>query len=132
MENALLVALALGSGGMLLWSLLRGGLGAKNVSPAEAVMLINREHAIVLDVRDETEFAGGHIPDAKNIPLAQLDGRINELKKYQQKPVIVNCQSGARSAKACDVLKKAGFAQARNLTGGMGAWSNAKLPVAKA
>jgi rhodanese-related sulfurtransferase len=131
MENVLWVALALGSGGMLLWSMLRGGLGPKNVSPAEAVLLINREHGIVLDVRNETEFAGGHIPEAKNIPLAQLNERLNELKKYQQKPVVVNCQSGMHSTKACGILQKAGFTQVRSLSGGIGAWNNAKLPVAK-
>lgn len=122
----------LGSGAMLLWPMLRGSTsGAKDVSPAEAVLLINRENAIVLDVREESEFAAGHIPDAKNIPLSKLAERINELRKFQQKPVVVNCQTDMRSAKAFGQLKEAGFTNLYNLRGGLNAWNEAKLPVAK-
>lgn len=132
MENIGWIGLLLGSGAMLLWPMLRGSAsGAKDVSPAEAVLLINRENAIVLDVREEGEFAAGHIPDAKNIPLSKLAERINELRKFQQKPVVVNCQGGVRSANACGQLKKAGFTTLYNLRGGLGAWNEAKLPVAK-
>jgi rhodanese-related sulfurtransferase len=132
MENIWWLGLALGSGGMLLWPALRGGAsGVANVTPAEAVLLINRENAVVLDVRDESEFAAGHIADAKNIPLAKLAERANELRKYQQKPVIVHCQSGVRSGNACSQLKQAGFTRLYSLKGGLNAWSEAKLPVTK-
>lgn len=132
MENIWWIGLMLGSGVMLLWPMLRGGAsGATDVSPAEAVLLINRENALVLDVREEGEFAAGHIPDAKNIPLAKLTERANELRKYQQKPLLVNCQGGVRSANACGQLKKAGFTRIYNLRGGLTAWNEAKLPVAK-
>ncbi|HSI23177.1 MAG TPA: rhodanese-like domain-containing protein [Methylophilaceae bacterium] len=132
MENIGWIGLLLGSGAMLLWPMLRGSAsGVKDVSPAEAVLLINRENAIVLDVREEGEFAAGHIPDAKNIPLSKLAERANELRKFQQKPVVVNCQGGVRSANACGQLKKAGFTTLYNLRGGLGAWNEAKLPVAK-
>jgi rhodanese-related sulfurtransferase len=132
MENIGWIGLLLGSGAMLLWPMLRGSAsGAKDVSPAEAVLLINRENAIVLDVREEGEFAAGHIPNAKNIPISKLAERINELRKFQQKPVVVNCQGGVRSANACGQLKKAGFTTLYNLRGGLGAWNEAKLPVAK-
>lgn len=132
MENIWWIGLMLGSGALLLWPMLRGSAsGAKDVSPAEAVLLINRENAIVLDVREESEFATGHIPDAKNIPLSKLAERANELRKFQQKPVVVNCQGDMRSANAFDQLKKAGFTNLYNLRGGLRAWNEAKLPVAK-
>lgn len=133
MENVWLIGLALGSGAMLLWPMLRSGAsGATEVSPAEAVLLINRENALVLDVREESEFAAGHVADAKNIPLAKLTERINELRKYQQKPVLVSCRSGMRTANACGQLKKAGFTRIYNLKGGIDAWKQANLPVTRA
>jgi rhodanese-related sulfurtransferase len=82
-------------------------------------------------VREESEFAAGHIPDAKNIPLSKLAERINELRKFQQKPVVVNCETDMRSAKAFGQLKEAGFTNLYNLRGGLNAWNEAKLPVAK-
>lgn len=131
-HNIWWIGLALGSGAMLLWPMLRGGVsGAKDVSAVEAVMLINREHALVLDVREEIEFATGHIAEAKNIPLSQLAERLKELNKYQQKPLLVNCQGGVRSAKACGQLKSAGFTQIYNLKGGVEAWKQANMPVVK-
>ncbi|MDI1310354.1 MAG: rhodanese-like domain-containing protein [Methylotenera sp.] len=129
-SNILLIGLAIGSGFMLLLpSFRKGAGGVPNLSPAEAVTLINRSNAFVLDVRDEAEFASGHIADATNIPLAGLEARIGELKKYQNKTVLVNCQKGMRSAKACDILRKAEFSQVNNLQGGLSAWLEAKLPV---
>jgi rhodanese-related sulfurtransferase len=131
-ENALLIGLFLGSGFMLLWPLLkRGAGGISSVTPSEAVVLINRSNAVVLDVRDEAEFANGHITDARHIPLAQLADRIKELQKFKDKPVLVNCQAGTRSAKAGDTLRKSGFTQVHNLQGGLNAWVQAKLPVVK-
>lgn len=129
-ENIIWIGLILGSGVMLLWpQLRRGSAGLTEVSPTEAVLLINRENALVLDVRSDTEFAGGHIADARNIPLAQLAERIDELRKYQQKPIVVNCQSGVRTNSACAQLKKAGFTRLYNLRGGMNAWKQANLPT---
>lgn len=129
-SNILLIGLAIGSGLMLLLpSLRKGAGGVPNLSPAEAVTLINRSNAVVLDVRDEAEFASGHIADASNIPVDALAQRIGELKKYQNKPILVNCQRGVRSAKACDILRKAEFTQVHNLQGGISAWLEAKLPV---
>jgi len=129
-SNILLIGLAIGSGIMLLLpSFKKGAGGVPNLSPAEAVTLINRSNAFVLDVRDDAEFAGGHIADATHIPLANLEARIGELKKYQNKPILVNCQKGMRAAKACDILRKAEFTQVNNLQGGLSAWLEAKLPV---
>ncbi len=129
-SNILLIGLALGSGVMLLLPMLKGGAGGvPSLSPSEAVTLINRSHAIVIDVRDDAEFASGHIADAKHIPLSSLPERLNELKKYKDKTVLVNCQRGMRSAKACDILRKAEFTQLHNLQGGLEAWTAAKLPL---
>jgi rhodanese-related sulfurtransferase len=132
-SNILLIGLALGSGVMLLLPMFKKGAGGvPNLSSAEAVTLINRAHALVLDVRDDAEFASGHIADAKHIPLAHLAERLVELKKYKDKAVLVNCQRGMRSAKACDILRKAEFSQLHNLQGGLDAWTAAKLPLVKA
>ncbi len=129
-SNILLIGLAIGSGIMLLLpSFKKGAGGVPNLSPAEAVTLINRSNAFVLDVRDEAEFASGHIADATHIPVTDLAARIGELKKYQNKTILVNCQKGMRSAKACDILRKAEFTQVNNLQGGLSAWLEAKLPV---
>lgn len=132
LDNALLIALMLVSGGMLLWPMLqRSASGVTNLSPNDAVMLINRSNAIVLDVRDDAEFAGGHITDAKHIPLVQLEERIAEIRRFKDKPVLVNCQAGVRSGKACDILRKHEFTKLYNLQGGLNAWLQAKLPIVK-
>lgn len=132
-NNILLIGLALGSGIMLLLPAFKKGAGGvPNLTTAEAINLINRSHAIVLDVRNDAEFANGHIVDAKHIPVDKLSERLNELTKYKDKPILVNCQRGMRSAKACDILRKAEFTQVHNLQGGLDAWLEAKLPVVKA
>nr|WP_233410598.1 rhodanese-like domain-containing protein [Rugamonas sp. CCM 8940] len=117
------------SGGALLWPVLtqRG----KRASALEVTQLINRGKAAIVDVRDAKDFADGHLPDAKNIPLAELATRIGELDKFKSKSVIVVCQSGARAAKAAKQLQQAGFAEVLNLDGGVSAWKSAGLPIAK-
>lgn len=131
-KNIWFILLALVSAGMLLWPMLRrGAIGIRDVTPAEAVIMINRERAIVLDVRENAEFAGGHITDARNIPLAQLTSRLGELEKFRDKPIVINCQVGGRSASACALLKKQGFTKAVNLKHGIAAWIDAKLPVTR-
>ena len=131
-KNVFLVGLALGSAFMLLWPMLkRTASGVANLAPNEAVLLINRANAVVLDVRDDAEFASGHITDAKHIPLAQLDARVGEIRKFKDKPILVYCQSGVRSSKACDILRKHEFSKVHNLQGGLAAWIQAKLPVVK-
>jgi rhodanese-related sulfurtransferase len=131
LNNLLLVGLAVISGLMLIWPVLRGNGGAVTVAPAEAVLLINRNNALVLDVRDEAEFAAGHIMGARNIPLARLAERVGEIEKYKERPLLVNCQGGVRSLKACDILRRQGFSQLHSLEGGINAWVAAKLPVVK-
>lgn len=133
-QNVMLIGLAIVSGTMLLWPLLSRGSsgGAASLTPSEAVLMMNRASVLILDVRDETEFANGHITGAKHIPLADLESRLKEIQKFKAKPVIVNCQAGMRSAKACAVLRKLEFTQVHNLQGGLNAWAQAKLPLVKA
>lgn len=106
-------------------------LGFREVKPAEAVHLINHEDAVVLDTRGQDEFAGGHILNAINIPLAELDDRIGDLDPGGGRPVIVCCRTGQRSARASAVLKKQGIGTIYKLAGGLTAWESAGLPLTK-
>lgn len=131
-QNIWLVLLAAMSGFMLVVPGLRGRMsGIKQVGPQEAVMLMNHSNALVLDVREPSEFADGHIGQAKHIPLGSLANRLSELEKYKDKPIVAVCRSGQRSGVACGTLHKAGFANLHNLSGGMMAWDQAGLPKAK-
>ena len=125
-QNVFLVILALTSGGMLVWTFLQGGSG---LSPAEATLKINRDDALVIDVRDNAEWASGRIPGARHMAMDQLPKRLGELEKFKDRPLVVYCASGNRSASACTMLRKAGFAQVFNLDGGLPAWREANLPV---
>jgi rhodanese-related sulfurtransferase len=128
-DNWMLAALAGVSGAMLTWSFIGGRLsGVEQADTLKATRLYN-DDALVLDVREDNEYAAGHIPKAKHIPLAQLSGRISELDKFKNKPVLVTCRSGQRSARACGMLKKAGFETVYNQAGGILAWERANLPV---
>ena len=93
--------------------------------------MLNRSKPLILDVRDATEFASGHIQGAKNIPLAELEGRMKELVKFKDKPVLVHCQKGMRAKSACAILIAQQFTQLNNLEGGLNAWVEAKLPLVK-
>jgi rhodanese-related sulfurtransferase len=130
-NNLLLIAVAFASGGMLIWPFLRRSAGGPRLSTLQATQLINREDALLLDVRDAAEYAKGHILGAKNVPLADLERRAAEFDKHKAKPVIVNCDSGNRATRALSVLKARGFASVYNLDGGYGAWQQAGLPVEK-
>ncbi len=131
--NVWLILIALVSGGMLLWPAIRrvAGGGAHEVSTFEATQLINRRDAIVLDVREPAEYANGHIPSARHIPIGQLASRLKELEKFKQRPIVVTGGVGNRAASAIGVLRKGGFAEAVNLRGGIAAWQQASLPLEK-
>jgi rhodanese-related sulfurtransferase len=131
-ENILFIGLAIGSGFGLLWPMLnRGTSGVPNLSATEAVLLLNRDKPLVLDVRDATEFAAGHIQGAKNIPVAELANRLKEIEKFKDKPVLVHCQKGMRAKSACNILKAQQFSKLSSLQGGLDTWIEAKLPVVK-
>ena len=130
MKNWMLVLTALVSGFFLVWPQLKGkGLGG-GVGTAEAVRLINREKAVLIDVSEPDEFAKGHPNGARNIPLAKLDGA-KELPSNKALPLVVVCPTGSRASRAAGVLRKAGYEKAQPLAGGFGAWREANLPVEK-
>ena len=127
LDNIWLISLILISGGALLIPVLQRS-GAK-VSLLQATQLMNQSRCTILDVRDTTEFAAGHINNAKNIPVAELSKRIAELEKQKAHTVLTVCASGTRSATASAVLTRAGFANVVSLDGGMSAWQAQGLPV---
>jgi rhodanese-related sulfurtransferase len=130
-NNLLLFAVAFVSGAMLLWPLVRRSTGGPWVNPTQATQLINREDALVIDVRDAGEFAAGHVLGAKHLPLARLDPPGADLVKRKDRPVIVYCDGGDRASKAAAALRKQGFTRVATLAGGIGAWQQAGLPVEK-
>lgn len=130
-NNIFLIAVAFISGAMLIFPLVRSRAGGPAVDTTGATHLINREDALVIDVRDAEEYAKGHILGARNIPLAQLEARIAELEKHKAKPLILSCDTGNRSQGALATLRARGFERAVNLAGGLAAWRQAGLPVEK-
>ncbi len=129
-QNILLIAVVVISGLGLLWPLIAGTAG-KGLDPVAATQLINREDACILDVREAAEFAKGHLPEARNIPLDKLSDRIGELEKFKDRALLVCCAAGIRSVKACAQLKKNGFTRMHSLAGGVDAWVAAGYPVKK-
>lgn len=129
LENWLLILVAFVSGGMLVWPMVNKG-GGGSVSPAEAVRLINREKAVLIDVCEPAEFAAGHAMGARNVPLGSLAGS-KDLPGNKATPVVVMCASGARASRAAAQLRKAGYERAVAVAGGNGAWRDASLPVEK-
>jgi rhodanese-related sulfurtransferase len=130
-QNAVYIGLALGSGVALLWPLLNRSSGVPNVTATEAVLLMNRAKILILDVRDEAEFAAGHVQGAKHVPVAELVNRLKEIEKFKDKPVLVHCQKGTRAKAACSILQAQKFSQLQNLEGGLDSWIAAKLPLVK-
>ncbi len=105
--------------------------GKLSVDPQQATRLINREDAVVLDIRPMADYNKGHIVNAINIPLNGFKNQIQTLQKHKQKPIIVNCRSGNQSQIACRDLRKAGFDKVFNLRGGMISWEASHLPISK-
>lgn len=103
----------------------------KSVGSAQAINLINRESAVVVDVCEPKEFEQGHVPNAINIPLGSLASRIGELEKYRNKPIVVACRAGNRSVKGAITLSRNGFQSVYSLSGGLMAWQKGNLPVEK-
>ena len=128
-NNILLVITAVASGTMLLWSFLGNRVsGISEVGTLEATRLMN-EDALMLDVREDNEWAVGHIPNARHIRLGELSSQLASLEKFKDQSIVVYCRSGHRSARACAMLKKSGFTNANNLSGGIIAWEQANLPI---
>ena len=129
LDNWFLIVIALTSGGLLAWPSLSGG-GKSGVAPAEAVQLINREKGVLIDICEPAEYAVAHVAGARNIPMGSLETSKN-LPSNKALPVVLVCQSGARSSRAVGILRKLGYENARSLNGGLAAWREAQLPVDK-
>jgi len=134
MDNWQLLLVALTSGGLLLWPLIKENANA--LTPAIAVQLINRERGILIDVSDPDEFAAAHAKGSKNIPLkelqAKLDAALGKSAKNKDVPIIFVCPVGKRAATAAATAKKMGYTQAAALSGGLNAWRSANMPIEKA
>lgn len=128
--NIFFVLAAIVSGGMLLWPLIVRN-PVRDVDPQGAVRLINYENALVLDVRDDSEFAKGHVPNATHIPMEHLKERWTELEKYKEKPIVIVFKPKLNSGLAGSILRKNGFKQVFRLNGGIESWEREKMPLVK-
>lgn len=129
-QNILLISIVVISALGLIWPMLVRRAG-NVVNPGAATLLINRENAVVIDVREPDEFAQGHLSDALNLPAGKLLERVGEIEKYKEKAVIVCCAAGMRANRACRELGQQGFSQLYNLEGGVDAWVAAGYPIKK-
>ncbi len=129
-ENWILIAVALVSGGMLVWPLVKGGGASGAVGTSEAVRLINREKGVLIDVAEPAEYAAGHASGARNVPFGQLPGA-KDLPSNKALPLLVLCPTGARAGRAAALLRKAGYDKAVAVSGGTAAWRDAALPTEK-
>lgn len=129
-NNIVLIMIVVVSGSFLLWELLSRSSG-KEVGTLIAVQLINYKNALVLDVREESEYDAGHIANSKHIPADKIKDRMQELEKFKDKPIVVIYKSGVRSGAASSILHAHGFPHVHNLAGGIDTWTQANLPIVK-
>ncbi|MDR1463413.1 MAG: rhodanese-like domain-containing protein [Azoarcus sp.] len=130
-QNMIWIALAVFSGLWLLYEMIRQLRDKSLLTPFAATMLINREDAVVIDVRDQGDFDQGHLPNARHMPLGEIERRSSELEKFRTRPLILYCGSGSRAATAISTLKKAGFEKLYNLRGGLSEWESAGHPLTR-
>lgn len=109
----------------------RALINLKEVSPLEATQLLNHQDAVLLDVREPQEYQDGFLPNSIRIPLGSLSEKAGQLDKHRERPIIIVCRSGNRSAQAGRMLKKMGYETVYNLGGGLHAWRTANLPISK-
>ncbi|RMX06688.1 rhodanese-like domain-containing protein [Corticibacter populi] len=128
LDNWYLFLIAIGSGAMLFVPALNKG-GFAGVTPAQAVQKINRDKAVVVDVRGTDEFAAGHIKGAKSVPVDQVEQQLPSAVKNKATALLLVCASGTRAKRAVAVAKKLGYENAQTVVGGMKAWKEAGLPV---
>ena len=128
-NHVLLVSAWLLTLAMLLWN--ENRRAGKAVTPAIATQLINKEDAVILDIRPKKEWATGNITGARHIPMADLERRMEELNKFKEKPIIVVCNLGQTAGAASKKLQASGFTNVARLSGGMTEWKAQSLPVVK-
>lgn len=127
--NLVLIAIAVISGGLLLWPVITRR--DRGLSAADATQLINRRNAIVIDLRSADQFTQGHLPQARHLQFDELKSKVTQVAKSKNTPVLLVCQNGAHSARARNMLKEAGYAQVFTLQGGINAWQQAGMPVVR-
>lgn len=108
-----------------------GKQGGAAITPSNLVNLVNREGAVIVDIRDNKEYGGGHIAGAVNMPFGSIDSRIGELEPYKEKPVVLVCKMGQHAGSVGRKLRAQGFEDVRRLSGGMAEWGASSLPVVK-
>ena len=116
---------------LLVTEVMRLFRGFKGVSPAQLTELINRENALVVDVRGQGDFEKGHIIGSRHLLPSQVDPEGKLLAKAKESPVVVVCAVGVTASGVAQKLVKAGFKKVSVLDGGIGAWTAASLPLAK-
>lgn len=105
--------------------------GFKALGPAALTALVNRDNALVVDLRPHADFEKGHIPGSKNVQPSQFDPENKQLAAARSLPVVLVCKAGQASGDAAKRLRKAGFERVYVLDGGISAWQQADLPLAK-
>lgn len=128
-DNLFLIAIAIASGALLLWPMVNRRFAGATLGHLAATRMINDQDAVILDVRSSDEFAAGHLPQARNIPLPDVEKRAGEIPAG--KPVILCCQTSARAGKAAAALRSQGRENVYVLDGGLQGWQQAGLPVVK-
>ena len=108
-----------------------GKQGGAAITPTNLVNLVNREGAMLLDIRDSKEYSSGHIAGAVSMPVSSIDARIGELESHKAKPVVLVCKMGQHASATGRKLKALGFEKVRRLSGGMSEWTASSLPVVK-
>ena len=126
-NNLLLIAVALGSGLALSWPMILRSRAGAAISSTQAVQMMNHQHAVLVDVRPSEAFNAGHVPQARNVPLADLEKKAAALPK--NKPIIVICDVGRSAIGAATRLRAVGFTEVVTLDGGLKAWMTAGLSV---
>ena len=129
-DNWLLILIAFVSGGLLVWPAVVRSTRAGAVSAAEAVRLINREKAVLIDVSEPAEYAASHVAGARNAPLGSLEAS-KALPSNKTLPIVLVCPTGARASRAAGILRKLGYDNAHVLRGGLASWREANLPIEK-
>ncbi|MFP6806261.1 MAG: rhodanese-like domain-containing protein [Pseudomonadales bacterium] len=108
-----------------------GKQGGAAISPTNLVTLVNRENAVVIDVRDSKEFGNGHIAGAINIPAASIESKMSDLEAHKDKPIVLVCKIGQHASAVGRKMKAKGFENVRRLSGGMAEWAASNLPIVK-
>jgi rhodanese-related sulfurtransferase len=104
----------------------------KSVKNHQATLLINKEDAIVLDIRAAKDFKAGHIIDSRQLKPEEIrEANFAKLEKFKDRPIIVVCGRGNLASSTAAKMVKAGFNHVFVLSGGMNAWQGASLPVSK-